>query len=273
MAVYREIDGNIVREYKLDIHGIIYRKQSDKALLEIVPTLEYGNAFFIDGELQLTEKDEYIYHEMFVHPCLGLSSSRRNICILGGGDGCAAREVLRWSGVWSIDLIDWDKDVTDLFTRKYGHLNNHVLQDPRIHIENCNIQELLHEQRGYNCVLIDLLDPDPTKEGQIDLWYDVLFLAKNWVVPGGCIVINAGGCTPWQTQSLKWILDLVRKRFAMSISLYKVFVPSFGREWCFILLTQNETNTNIIQGLPEGLRYLTPEKAKSFHLNRETESY
>ena len=92
MAVYRENDGFLVREYELT-HSAIVQKQTKKAFLEIVPTKEYGTALFLDGELQLTEKDEYIYHESLVHPCLMTAITRKKVCILGGGDGCAAREV------------------------------------------------------------------------------------------------------------------------------------------------------------------------------------
>lgn len=250
MSVYKEIDGDIGREYKLVTNGF-FQKQTERALVEIVPTVEYGTAFFIDGELQLTEKDEYIYHELLVHPCLMAARIRKRVCILGGGDGCAAREVLKWPDVESIHIIDWDKEVTDLFQTKYAHLNAWSLEDKRVTIENKNIQELFHEARKYDCILVDLLDPDESK-GQ--LWVDVLRIARSWVADGGSLGINAGGITAWQINTLNWLLQHVESTPKFKRHLYKVFVPSFGREWCFLLL--NEAKTIQVTNLPSNLRYM-----------------
>lgn len=259
MAVYRETDGWIVREYVLD-RGEILRKQTERALVEIVPTKEFGKALFIDNELQLTEKDEYIYHEAFVHPCLSLSKKRKKVCIIGGGDGCAVREVLKWHDVEQIDLIDWDSQMTDLFRTQYSWLNKNALQHLKVRIENENIRDFLHEERSYDCILIDLIDPNVEKEYTVDLWYDILFMAKHWITEKGCIVMNAGGVTPWSNQNIEWLVEIIQIRFPWSIKLYKTFVPSFAREWCFILLSESDTDT--LDKLPQELRYLEKETWK-----------
>jgi len=238
MAVYRETDGNIVREYALEDGYSPFRKQTEKALLELVPTKEYGIALFLDGELQFAEKDEYIYHESLVHPCLMTAGQRKKVCILGGGDGCAAREVLKWPDVEQITIIDWDKEVTDLFTRQQAHLNGWSLTDSRVTIENKNVQELLHDERKYDCIIVDLLDP---KEKEIDLWYDILFLIQVWIEPTGSVVINAGGITPWQVDMTNWLLQMIESKMDFRRVLYKAFVPSFAREWSFVLLSKNAT--------------------------------
>ncbi len=254
MAVYRETDEQIVREYSLELEPIV-RKESDHALLEFVPTKRFGRTFFIDGQLQFAEKDEYIYHEALVHPCLSTISPRSHVCIIGGGDGLAAREVLRWGPeVQCIDIIDWDKEVTDLFKDTYTDLNEESLTHSKVHIENEDIRSLLDDERSYNCIIIDLLDPNPNEEGQIDLWYDVLFMAKHWILNGGSIVINAGGVDPWNTEILNWLVELVQRKIKWPIFLYKTFVPSFGREWCFILACQ--VDKPYVEELPEDLKFL-----------------
>lgn len=235
MTTYREKDGFLVREYVLG-EGVIYRKRTERAFIEIVPTKEYGTALFIDNELQLTERDEYIYHEAFVHPCLSLSQSRKKICIIGGGDGCAVREVLKWSDVETVDLIDWDAQMTQLFSTTYSWMNQQSLQNLKVRIENENIRDFIHEERSYDCILVDLIDPNPEKEYQVDVWYDVLFIVKHWINKGGSVVMNAGGMTPWNIEHVEWLVDLVSRRFSIPCKLYKTFVPSFGREWCFLLL-------------------------------------
>lgn len=267
MAVYRETDGHIVREYTLDRAHVI-QVQTERAFVELAQTNEYGTALFIDGELQFTEKDEYMYHESLVHPCLMTANQRKSVCILGGGDGCAAREVLKWPDVESVRIIDWDTKVTDMFTHTYAHLNSWSLQDPRVTIENKNIQTLLHEERSYDCILVDLLDP---KDEQTDLWYDILFLAKHWISPTGSIVINAGGVTPWQVDTVNWLLQMIENRTDFHRVIYKTFVPSFGREWCFVLAGKNAGKGP--STLPPSLKYFDETAWKHMHATTWTKDY
>jgi predicted membrane-bound spermidine synthase len=258
MAVYRETDGDIVREYALQEGMPVFTKQTKRAFLDIVSTKAYGTTLFLDNELQFAEKDEYIYHEMLVHPCLLASQSRKNICIIGGGDGCAAREILKWGNeVDSIDIIDWDSEVTTMFTKEYKWINSESLNNQKVNIENVNIRECLHEERSYDCILIDLLDPNLEEPYQLDLWYDCLFLAKQWLKEGGSMIINAGGMTSWDTKSVVSFFDLAQRRLHYPLFLSKVFVPSFGRDWCFV---QNFTSEDLdFDRLPNNLRYMSKE--------------
>ena len=257
MAVYREIDGDIVREYSLDETTPLVRIQGDFALLEWIPTKAFGMSLFLDNELQFAEADEYIYHEALVHPCLSFSHTRQSVCIIGGGDGCAAREVLKWSDVEAIDLIDWDPNVTHFFQDEptARQINQNALA--HVQIEHKNIQTCIHEERSYDCLLIDLLDPDLTKNAQVDLWYDVLFLANHWIKPGGCIVINLGGILPGNTDVVMRFTQLLQERIGLPYTLYKVFVPSFAREWCFVLL--GTSHPAQLDQLPSELRYLSQQ--------------
>lgn len=262
MSVYREKDGSITREYSLEEEQPIFQKRTERALVEIVPTKEFGKALFIDNELQLTEKDEYIYHEMLVHPCLALSNCVYSVCVIGGGDGCAVREVLKWKDidgrkVQRIDVIDWDEEVTDLFQGECSDWNENALNESIVTIENEDIAGEFEweDRRDYDVVIVDLTDPDFTVYGQRNLWESVLYAVKKWGDKYGSIVINAGGITPTNTENLNVLLEMVRDSFSqtMNIHLYKVFVPSFGREWCFILMNQ-QTDLDL-EVLPNSLRY------------------
>lgn len=255
MAVYRETDGDVVRDYPLCV-GPILRKQTDKALVEIVTTKAYGLSFFLDNQLQLTESDEKIYHEMLVHPAMALTSSRESVCILGGGDGCAVREVLKWPQVNQVTLIDWDKEVTDLFTGLYSELNEKALHDPRVTIENRDVREILSEDRSYGCLLIDLIDLDISDAGQRDMFHLLMKLAYKWCTPGGVVVMNLGGILPWETDGLCSAAEEL-KTLAWPLTFYKVFVPSFGKEWVFGLATQNDTLS--FDEVPRGLTQFCEE--------------
>jgi len=273
MAVYREKDGDIVREYALEQQPIL-QYETERALVEIVPTKAYGIALFIDNELQFTEKDEYIYHEMLIHPCLGSAESLSNICIFGGGDGLAVREVLKWQGdphrqMHSITVVDWDEKVTELFKNEYSHLNQDSLQSDLVRIENKNILDCdPYEERFYDCIVIDLVDPDIHS---MYLWETVLDLSKQWVDRDGSIVINAGGILPWDIHILNTLLEQIKERFDWNIHLYKTFVPSFAREWCFILL--NHTDSISVPFMPMDLSYFSHEAWIQSYTNGWTQDY
>ncbi len=267
MSAYRETDGHLIREYDLAIPAI-QTYTSEKALLEMVPTKEFGSAFFLDNVLQLAEKDEYIYHEMLVHPCMASSDKKERVCILGGGDGCAAREVLKWKEVTHVDIFDWDKCVIDIFENKYAWMNGWAFHDPRVHSHSCDVRSLIDKDYFYDCIIVDLLDPD---ESKLDLWRTILDCARKWIRPGGSIVINAGGILPWQTDSFNWILQQIESRPSLKRHLYKVFVPSFAREWCFVLL--NQANSIELPSLPDSLHYLDATAWHQAYIHGWTKNY
>lgn len=267
MALYSEKDGTLIRQYELqDIP--VAACESEKALIEMVPTKAFGTTLFIDNVLQFALQDEYIYHEMLVHPCLCSSEKRERICIIGGGDGCALREVLKWHDVKHVDLIDWDKAMTDAFSTKLGFYNDWAFEDKRVHIENKDILECCHERREYDCILVDLLDPD---ESQSDLWNCIIECVKRWILPHGSICINAGGILPWQTDTFNWLLQHIESTASLRRHAYKVFVPSFGKEWCFVLL--NSDKEIQMKSLPSNLHYLDDTAWKKAYTYGWTKDY
>jgi predicted membrane-bound spermidine synthase len=235
MFYYREKDGGLQREY--EISEILESRQTEKSLLEVFKTTEFGTAFFLDGELQMTEKDEYIYHEMLVHPAMSCYESPVNICIVGGGDGCAARELLKWPNVQTVDIYDWDKDVVKLFQHKYSFWNHQSLSDSKVitYAENA----LTISPENYDLLFVDLVDPDLKDPDSKKFWSEFLpKLAK--ISETSTVVLNVGGMYPWDDKNTSWILmmlaSIFQKNETHTLETYKTFVPSFGYEWCFFMI-------------------------------------
>jgi predicted membrane-bound spermidine synthase len=130
-------------------------------------------------------------------------------------------------------------------------INCWAFEDKRVTIETRDIQSYRGEHRQYDCIVVDLLDPDAS---QADLWQTLLTIVKSWIRPGGSIVINAGGITPWQTDTLNWLLQHVESKPPLWRHLYKVFVPSFAREWCFLLLS--EPKVIHLDKIPPNVKYI-----------------
>ena len=248
MISYKETDKGIVREYSVE--EILDRKQTGKASLAILKTHEFGLSFFLDNELQLAQKDEYIYHEMLVHPVMSLYKKPLHVCILGGGDGCAAREALKWQTVQSIEVFDWDKEVTELFKHKYSFYNGNSLSNPKVQVNNDNVLSLT-PHNDYDIVIVDLVDPDYEDTDSKELWTSLAAKLPSFLHEHGSVVINVGGFYSWDSTNVEWILMLLTSAFRTNpthtIQAYKVFVPSFGREWCFFLIKPLEVRVDANQ--------------------------
>ena len=97
---------------EIKIKNRLINKKSNFQKIEIFDTLTYGRVLALDGVIQVTEKDEYAYSEMLVHPAMqALAKKAKKILIIGGGDGAVAEEVLKYNYVRKIDLVDIDKEV------------------------------------------------------------------------------------------------------------------------------------------------------------------
>lgn len=244
-VLYREKDKSLYRDYTLLSDTKPIHFQTKRATVDIVETKEYASMFFIDNVLQCSIVDEYIYHEFLVHIPMAYAKSNQTVCILGGGDGCAAREVLKWKDVSAIDLYDWDPELVDFF-RTYGKLwNQGSLKDPKVFYQPTDIATLFQtsEKERYDVILVDLLDPEYSDLQQGNgFWVQLLHLLRRWRNHGGSIVINAGGITPWQTESFSILKALCKTIFPeFYIIPYKVFVPSFGREWGFLMIVEKNS--------------------------------
>jgi spermidine synthase len=236
MFFYRESDGHILREYK--VIKLLESIETDKALIEIMDTQEFGYTLFIDGQLQMSMKDEYIYHEMLVHPVMSLFNKHIHICILGGGDGCAAREVLKWGNAKTIEIFDYDQKVIELFQHKFSSWNGQSLTHQNVQVNIDSVLDIPAIQ-DYDVLIVDLTDPCYDDITSKTLWEN-LFTKLSTVGANSAIVLNIGGYLPWDEKDIDWIIMLLASAFqnnkTHTVESYKVFVPSFAREWCFLLI-------------------------------------
>ena len=221
-------------------------------------------SLFINGHLQFNSLDEYRYHESLVHPAMALARHRRHILVLGGGDGMAVREILRYPEVQSVTLVDLDQTVTDFFRNNplLNRLNHHSLQDQRVRIVNQDAWKYLEtDTQFYDVVFIDL--PDPHAFGLSKL-YSREFYARLSHHLGAEGIVVTQATSPMFARQAFWCIDntlgVTPSSLDPSASLhtiaYHVYVPSFG-EWGFVMASAHKLDWSAIQ-LPNGLRYLTP---------------
>lgn len=144
--------------------GIAYRAhitsvQSKYQKIDFYDTYDFGIIFTLDDILMLTERDEFIYHEMLVHPALAVNPDIRRVLMIGGGDGCGIRELLRYSGIERIDIAEIDGQVVEL-CKKYLPGAAESLSDPRVHLHICDGVSYVRETRDpYDLIIVDSTDP------------------------------------------------------------------------------------------------------------------
>ena len=209
---------------------------------------------YLNGNLQFSSRDEYRYHEALVHPALARVASPRNVLILGGGDGLAAREVLRNPGVRRLTLVDLDPAMTRLFSQSpmLTALNRGALTDPRMRVINADGFRWAREATGrYDAIIVDLPDPVDFSIGKLytDSFYRQL---RRLLAPGGMAVVQA--TSPLVAPNAFWTVATTLEAAGLTIRPYHAFVPSFG-EWGFILAANGPIPD--AAPVPSG-RFLTP---------------
>lgn len=231
-STFTETDGEMIRSFRYKPSTSVEFKTA-KQDVKILDTLLFGKTLFIDGVLQSSTKDEEIYHKKLVHPALGHKRDAKTVCILGGGEGATAREVLKYTNIESVVMIDWDKELVEFFRDKEPSWHQGALFDPRVTLEHSDIFEVLSEPRGYDVLIIDLVDPDFENK----VWEQLFHTITRWLNPKGALVANTGGVFPWDSADTIRCEELFKeglKDTPHSMHRYKTFVPSFGREWSFV---------------------------------------
>lgn len=212
---------------------------------------------YINGNLQFSSRDEHRYHEALVHPVMAALPQAREVLVLGGGDGLALREVLKYPQVRGVTLVDLDAQMTTMF-RDAGDLaalNARAFHDPRVTVVNQDAAQWLEGmQQSFDAVMVDF--PDPSNYGLGKL-YSVPFyrmLARH-VRPGGLVSIQS--TSPYYAPRAFWSIEATLKEAGWQVRPYHVYVPSFG-EWGFMLASMN-TAYRAPSQLPVATRYLTPQ--------------
>ena len=193
---------------------------------------------YLDGNLQFSSIDEYRYHEVLVHLPVAFSRTVERALIIGGGDGLAARELLKYNHIQLIDVVDLDSEVTRLASEQHllTELNENALKDQRVTVHNSDAWSWLAEAGDlYDVIVIDL--PDPESEDVAKL-YSVAFyqrVARRMSV-GGVLITQA--TSPWFARRAFWSIGNTLAEVYENVRPATVYVPSFGL-WGFFIAAQH----------------------------------
>ena len=193
---------------------------------------------FLNGNLQFSSRDEYRYHEALVHPALSALPFAKRVLILGGGDGLAAREVLKYPHVEAVTLVDLDPAMTTLFKTQplLSQLNERALSNPKLTVHNADAAVWLEQNSdAFDLILIDLPDPSNYSLGKL---YSVSFyrLIEKHLSARGLMVVQS--TSPYFARKSYWCVVGTLEAAGFATAPYHAYVPSFG-EWGYIIASRD----------------------------------
>ncbi|MFZ1243781.1 MAG: polyamine aminopropyltransferase [Azonexus sp.] len=211
---------------------------------------------FINNNLQFSSHDEYRYHEALVHPGLASLPGAKRVLVLGGGDGLAVREILKYPNVESVTLVDLDPAMNSLFSTAPAlvALNQGSLNSPKVKVINADALQWLEENRDfYDFIVIDF--PDPTNFALGKLYTSAFYrLLEKRLSARGLLVVQS--TSPLYARQSFWCVVTTLESVGFKTAPYHALVPSFG-EWGYIIAGRQDFSIPAVN--PENTRFLTSE--------------
>ena len=152
-------------KHSIRVQRHLYSHKSEFQQIDIYDTPEFGKVLTLDGNVMLTERDEFIYDEMITHVPMAVHPNVQDVLVIGAGDGGVVRELARYESIRRIDLVEMDEQVLDA-CRRYLPGNACRLDDDRVHIYYENgLKFIRRKEDEYDLIIVDSTDPSGPSEG------------------------------------------------------------------------------------------------------------
>lgn len=219
-------------KFSIKVNRQIFSIQSDYQRIDVFDSKEFGRFLTLDGYMMLTEKDEFIYHEMIVHVPMAVHPNVKKVLVIGAGDGGVIRELTRYQTIEHIDMVEIDELVVEV-CKKYLPLTSCSLDDKRVHITyQDGLKYVRSRENEYDLIIVDSTDPFGPGEG--------LFTKEFY---GNCykalkedgIIVNQHESPFYSEDALA--MQRAHKRIVESFSISKVYqahIPTYpSGHWLF----------------------------------------
>ncbi|NIV15468.1 MAG: polyamine aminopropyltransferase [Aliifodinibius sp.] len=213
-----------------EIENVLFSEKSPYQKIVVMETGQFGRILIIDDFVMLTERDEFVYHEMIVHVPLFVHPQPQNILIIGGGDGGTARECLKHPEVEHIDLVDIDEMVTQACLQYIPSVANQILSKKvKCHFQD-GVEYVKHVAQKYDIVIVDSTDPVSVGEGLFSKeFYQDCFKLLN----DDGILINQSESPSWQPGEVQRIAGKLKSVFP-AVRYYQAHIPTYpSGHWIF----------------------------------------
>lgn len=221
------------------IKRVIYSGQTEFQSIDIIDTRSFGICLVVDGKIQSSELDEFIYHEALVHPAMLSHPQPETVFIAGGGEGATLREVLTHNTVKRVAMVDIDRQVIDICRRLLSSFHQGSFNNSRAELHFADARRYLQETgERFDVVIIDLVEP--LEAGPACLLYTQEFyqLVKERLNPEGIMSVQSGASGWTNLQNFIAIINTLKSVFSI-VCPYQVYVPSFVDLWGFATASQS----------------------------------
>ncbi len=225
-----------INPHLLQLHAIdsaLYTGRTKFQSIEILKSPSFGKLLVLDGKIQSSEADEFIYHELLVHPPMLAHPNPEKVFIAGGGEGATLREILRHPTVKKVVMVDIDADVIKICKKYLPEYHAGAFDDKRAKVYNTDARKWLAESKEkFDVIIIDLTEP--VEEGPAYLLYTKEFyqIVKSKLTKDGVISVQSGCASYTELLNLKAVSHTLLSVFPI-VSIYQADIPSFGGPWGF----------------------------------------
>ncbi|PFC84769.1 spermidine synthase [Bacillus anthracis] len=236
-----------LKEIQAGEHTSLLNEKSNYQNINLVQVSDIR--LYLDKQLQFSSVDEQIYHEALVHPIMAKVIDPKRVLILGGGDGLALREVLKYETVLHVDLVDLDEAMINMARNvpEIVSLNKNAFFDNRVNVHVCDAKEFLNSPSSlYDVIIIDF--PDPATEVLSTLYTSELFARiATFLTEDGAFVCQSN--SPADAPLVYWSIGNTIENAGLIVKSYHIIVPSFGTDWGFHIAANSSHVLNQIEQL------------------------
>jgi spermidine synthase len=248
---------------------IVYTKDTPYQRI-VITRGRAGFQLFLNGNLQFSSTDEYRYHEALVHPAMLLSNNPKRVLVLGGGDGLALREILKYPSVEHITLVDLDPEMTKLSSHfpPLASLNQQSFSDPRVQVINEDAFIWLEQTNdpAYDAAIVDFPDPNTFALGKLYTTRFYRLLRARLTQTAG---VSVQSTSPMFARNSYWCIIRTLEAAGFVVKPYYTAVPSFGL-WGYALARASPFE--LPKNPPAGLKFLDEQTLEAmFTLSKDIE--
>ncbi len=234
---YDRVSQNLIQLHSIE--EVLYTGRTKFQSAEIIRSGSFGKCLVLDGKIQSSEVDEFIYHEALVQPAMITHPCPERVFITGGGEGATLREALFHNTVkWAV-MVDIDAEVVALCQKFLPDHSRGSFEDKRTELQHVDARDYLAKCREqFDIIIIDL--PDPIEEGPAYLLYTQEFyqLVRDRISVNGIICVQSGSAAWTELLNFVAVNNTLKSAFPI-VCPFQIDVPSFGGPWGFCLASQN----------------------------------
>lgn len=225
------------------IESVLYSGKTAFQAVRFLQAREWGRCLILDGKMQSSELDEFIYHEALVHPALVTHPHPRAVFIAGGGEGATLREVLAYRSIERAVMVDLDRELVELCRQFLPGWHQGAFDDPRAELLHLDARKYLAESPDtFDAIIIDVTDPLEGNPSYLLYTQEFYALASKRLASGGILAVQAESSSLREFSLFVAIVNTLSQVFP-TVLPYQADVPSFGSTWGFVLASPDTVGT------------------------------